>query len=130
MQDKRRCHRFKVELPAWFKADPLDDTYSMSTTIDISALGISLVVKSPLEIGQEFLIQVKMPSEEILLVKTQVVWVKEDFRTAIREYHVGLKIVEPINHDEAKFVKYCAMLMLEYYKHPQDTFIDQNTDES
>jgi len=70
-------------------------------------------------------VQIKLPSEELLVIKSKVVWIKENFRTAIREYQVGLKILEPVNPDESKFVRFCAERMLEFYKDIQNIKNDE-----
>lgn len=117
MQEKRRCHRFNIELPVWFKSCSVgDDMVAIASTMDISATGMSFVAKEELEKGQELLLQVKLPSDETLTVKTRVIWIREDFGAAIREYRVGLQVVEPVRNDESKFVKFVAAQMIEFYK--------------
>lgn len=128
MLEKRRCHRFKIELPAWFKSSAADEEFSIGTTVDVSATGMCLVSKAKLKLNQDLLLQVKLPSEEILFIKGKIVWVKDDFRGIIPEYRVGFRI-ETSNLDELKFVRFCAMKMLEFYRANVNPYHPENRTE-
>ena len=115
--DNRRCFRFKMELPAWFQNTRYQKDLSLAMTINVSANGICLITREPLEVDQEILMQVKIPPEDRVIIRTQVVWVKEMPGTIVREYQVGLRVVEPMQFEETKFVKFCAQKMLEFWRH-------------
>jgi len=115
MKERRRCHRLRIKLSAWFKTHHYDESYSQVFTMDVSATGMSFITKEELELRRHLLVEVQLPNEKLTL-HTQVVWVDGDFQTAVREYKVGLMLVEPLKYDEKKFVKYCAEQMI---KHPE-----------
>ncbi len=121
MQDKRRCLRFSIELPAWYKSQKKrrDDSYK-AVTLDISATGICFVSEEELNAGDELVMKLELPRKEIIRIGTKVVWVKGLFGVGAREYRVGVRITEPIKFDESRFVKFCAQVMLDLFK-PQDT---------
>ncbi len=83
--------------------------------MDVSATGMSFITKEELELRRHLLVEVQTPDEKLTL-HTQVVWVEGDFSTAVREYRVGLRLVEPLKYDEKKFVRFCAEQMI---KHPE-----------
>lgn len=116
MQEKRRVHRFKMELPAWFCTSDSDDELSIGTTVDISATGICFVSKTELAVDQELVLQIKIPSEEVLFIRGKVMWVKEDFRSVLPEYRIGFKINDAPQNDELRFVRFFAMKMLDFFK--------------
>jgi hypothetical protein len=115
MQEKRRCLRFSVELPAWYK-NTSDKNFTNAITLDISATGICFVNDDELEPGQELLMKVKLPPKEEIVINTKVIWVKGLFGSGAKEYRVGVKITEPVRFDESKFVKFCAKIMLDLFK--------------
>ncbi len=116
MDEKRRCFRFKLEVPAWFKNTRYQQKdLSIASTVNVSATGIALTTREPLEVGQQILMQVKLPPDERVIVRAEVVWVKDITRTFIPEYQVGLRLVEPMQYEEGKFVKFCAQKMLEFF---------------
>ena len=107
MSDKRRCHRLHIELPATFKASEKDDQISIGTTVDISALGVCLVTREALKIGQELAVQLILPGGDKTRIRVKVVWVKEkEYYDSGKEYLTGIKILEPMQADEARFIKY------------------------
>jgi c-di-GMP-binding flagellar brake protein YcgR len=115
MSDKRRCLRFSIELPAWYKNSKNND-FLNAVTLDISATGICFVAEEEIEVGQELLMKVKLPPRETILINTKVVWVRGLFGSGATEHRVGVKIIEPIRFDEAKFVQFCAKIMLDLFK--------------
>jgi Tfp pilus assembly protein PilZ len=119
MVDKRRCLRHKIEVPAWFKNTRYQKDLSLATTINISATGICLTTREPLEAGQEVLMQVKLPPDERVIINTRVVWIQEIMGLTVREYLVGLRLVEPMQFEEKKFVQFCARKMLDFYNQEQ-----------
>ena len=121
MEEKRRVLRFKLEVPAWFKNTKYKNKdLSIASTMNVSATGIALITREALEVGQQVLMQVKLPPDERVIVRAEVVWVRDITRTFIPEYQVGLRLVEPMQYEESKFVKFCAKKMLEFYnqEHP------------
>ena len=114
--ENRRSHRIKIELPASFKASKVQSHSSVATILDISATGICITTRDPLVFGQELAIQVRLPTDEKLSVKAKVVWVKEHIILNDREYTIGIKLMEPMNEDEAKFVRFYVGKLFEAYK--------------
>lgn len=115
MQEKRRCLRFSIELPAHYKKSKGKD-FSHAITLDISATGICFVSGEELHPGQELLMRLKLPPKETIMINTKVIWVRGLFGSGAQEHRVGVKIIEPIRFDEAKFVKFCAKIMLDLFK--------------
>lgn len=113
--EQRRCFRFKMELPAWFRNSRSQKDLSLATTLDVSATGMCLATREALEVGQEILMQVKLPPEDRVIIRTRVVWVREIAGTMVREYQVGLRLVEPMQYEEGKFVKFFAKKMLDFW---------------
>jgi len=120
LQDKRRCLRFSIELPAWFKSQKKrkEETFK-AITLDISATGICFVNDDELSVGDYLVMKLELPRKEIIQIGTKVVWVKGLFGVGAKEYRVGVRIVEPIKFDESRFVQFCAQIMLDLFK-PQD----------
>ena len=115
MSEQRRCLRFNIELPVCFKNIRHQKDLSIATTINVSAKGLCILTREALEVGQQLLMQVKLPQEDRAIVNTQVMWVKEKLGVMPREYEIGVRLVEPMQHDEPKLVKFCAQKMLESY---------------
>lgn len=118
--DHRRCFRFKLEIPAWFRTSRFSEELTVATTLNVSATGICLVTREPVEVGQNILMQVRLPDYERVIINTHVVWVKERREDVDCRYFVGLRLVEPIEHEEKKFVKFCAQKMLEFFSRPPE----------
>jgi len=110
--DKRRCHRLKVELPASFKASDEHKNLSIASTIDVSAIGICLISKEKLAVGQELPLHVTLPDDRRLTLNVKVIWVKEEIVSDINEYKMGIKINDGMKADEKKFVKFVAKEMI------------------
>lgn len=115
LKDQRRCLRFSIELAAVYKK-PGEDDFSNAVTLDISATGICFVSDEELEPGLELMMKIQLPPNETVVLKTQVIWVKSLFGSGAHEFRVGVKIMEPIQFDESKFVKFCARMMLDLFR--------------
>jgi len=117
MQDKRRCHRLKIQLPACYRISDQNDDLAIGSTIDISAIGICLLSKEKLEVGQELPIQVTLPEDDKIVIHVKVIWVKEayDSSSPESEYKMGLKILEPLKGGESKLVRYYAKQLLTFF---------------
>lgn len=114
--EHRRSHRIKIELPASFKASKTQSHSSVATVLDISATGICITTRDALDLGQELSIQVRLPTDEKLTVKAKVVWVRENVVLNDREYSMGIKLLEPMNEDEAKFVRFYVTKLFGVYR--------------
>jgi len=114
--DNRRTMRFRLEVPAWFKNTRYQQELSLATTLNVSATGLCILTREPVEVGQFVLMQVKLPPEDRLIINTRVVWVREILGSFVREYQVGLKLVEPMQFEESRFVRFCAQKMVEFYR--------------
>lgn len=117
--DKRRCHRFQLELPVCFHPASHPADLAEATTLNISAMGICMATREPLISGEEILIYLQLPSCEDVQVLTRVIWTRENSHDPVHAFRVGLKIIEPFRFDEAKFVKFFATQMVNFFKeHP------------
>ena len=114
--EHRRSHRIKIELPASFKASKTQSHSSVAIVLDISATGICITSRDALDLGQELTIQVRLPTEEKLTVKAKVVWIREKVVLNDREYSMGIKLLEPMNEDEAKFVRFYVSKLFTVYR--------------
>ena len=113
--DKRRCLRFRIELPAWYTRPHRQDE-GAAVTLDISATGACFISPDPLDVGRVLVMRIKLPHNEIVRIKVKVIWVKALFGSGADEYRIGVRIIEPVAFDEAKFVRFCAGLMLDIFK--------------
>jgi len=120
MSDKRRSHRLKIELPASFEIKSFaGNQISIATTLDISATGICLVSKEKLNIHDKMTVNVNLGKEGRVKVDAEVVWVKSAASYGgSSEYHIGLKIREPLTDDATKFVRFYATELLNFFKKP------------
>ena len=116
MQDKRRCKRYEVDLPATFRVREDQKHISFATSLNVSAKGLCVVTKEQLAKGQKVKMQVKLPTKETLSMNATAVWVRESMACSRKEYLVGLEIEDKVTADEARFVKFCADIMLEEYR--------------
>lgn len=115
IQEKRRCFRFSIALPAWYRKTK-KGSFTNAVTLDVSATGICFVSEEELDPGQGLVIKIILPPNQKILLNTRVIWVKSLFGSGCHEYRVGVKIIEPVHFDESKFVKFCAKLMLDLFK--------------
>lgn len=110
--DSRHCHRLNVELPVSFETPYQQEATSLAATLDISATGMSLITKERLDKGQELALRVGLNKGEPLTIHVEVVRVEDVNQLGhlggLKEFKVGLKIVEPMQADEKLFVKYFA----------------------
>jgi len=127
MIEKRRYHRMEVKLPVSFE---LDETQSLvvSTTLDISATGISLALEEPLEVGRALTLTICIEDDKILKIGAKVVWVKELKKAGKKNYRVGLKITDTMDQDEIEFVRFVAKTMIDQFavkKEERDFYEDE-----
>jgi hypothetical protein len=115
MDDRRRSYRLNLELPATFKLTESQRHLSLATTLDVSALGMCITSKEKISRGEKIRLKVKLPNNETVELKTLVVWVKQEDVYKDGLYTIGIKIMEPMSDDEAKFVKYYAGKFLDLY---------------
>jgi len=90
-----------------------------AVTLDISATGICFVSEEEMSVGDELVMKLELPRNEIIRIGTKVVWTKGLFGVGAKEYRVGVRVIEPIKFDESRFVQFCAQIMLDLFK-PQD----------
>ena len=115
MQDKRRCHRLAIELSATFLLSDKPNQVDFATTMDMSATGIRLLTKEKVKKQQKLVITVKLPEEGPIVIHAEVVWVKEVPVYSHTEYQVGIQIDDSMPADEAKFVRYYAHKLKEFF---------------
>jgi|GEM_PF-507373 len=106
MHDKRRAFRLPLEIPASFKFFEAQKHISIGTTLNVSALGICLTTKERLERGQRLTIKLKLPTGEEVAIHTTVIWITGVPSFEEKIYKVGIKIIDELKPDEAKFIKY------------------------
>ncbi|MFH1360233.1 MAG: PilZ domain-containing protein [Candidatus Omnitrophota bacterium] len=116
MQDRRRCHRLNIELPASYQAQGNQGSLTVASTLDLSATGICLRSRDKLHQGQKLPVQVTLPAGEKILIHVEVIWVQEIYEASPTEFKIGLKIDEPLKADESKFVRFYASQLLEFFK--------------
>lgn len=115
MADKRRCHRINVELPITFKFSEKQKNISLATSVDISALGLRLLTKESLSIDQVILLNIKVGKKENFLIKAKVMWIEEKSILSFKEFLIGVKIIDSMDCDEAKFLKFFATKMIDSF---------------
>lgn len=113
--EKRRCQRLSLELPATIQAIGPTAGLSKATTIDVSALGIRILIDEQLTVGQEVDLVLLIDGEKINL-KVKVAWVEKAVAAAAGKYFAGVKILETPDRDELKFVKFFAKKLIECSK--------------
>ena len=116
MIEKRRYHRFSVQLPCSFKSPNSVSSIATATTLDISALGLCFTSKEELKMGQALPLEITLPDNERIMIYVEVVWVKESDVLTYSEYTTGVKILEPMRGDEPKFIKFYAAKLLTMLK--------------
>ncbi len=118
MSDKRRCHRLSFELPLSLDMTGRDHTLSVATTLDVSGLGLRITTRQALMKGQEIKVHLRVSDKEKIVVKAKVMWVKEEEMGNIKEYSAGLKILDAMECEESKFLKFFAQKFLDFFKKP------------
>lgn len=117
-REKRRYHRMNIEIPVSFEiGDP--KWLIMASTLDISATGLSLKLKDPVEVDQILDITVCLDDQKMVKVGAQVVWVKKKMSGDEAFYQAGVKIIDKMDQDEIDFVRFIAKKMFEYFS-PKD----------
>ena len=112
MVEKRRYHRMKIVVPMSFRLPPENKTL-VTSTLDISGLGVSFVTDKALKVRQELLMYLSLPGEEKVETHARIVRV-EDLDPGF--YKVSVELVDPIKFDEKKFVKFYATKLKEFFK--------------
>lgn len=115
MQDKRRCHRLDIELPATVSFSDKQQQVEVAITINVSATGIRILTKEKIEKQQKLIITVKLPEEGKVVVHAEVIWVKEVPLYSRTEYQAGIKLDDSMPADEEKFVRYYARELKGYF---------------
>jgi len=113
MQDRRRCHRFDVELPVAFRATRYQRHISVGLTQNVSATGLCFLTTQGVDIGQDLTIEIQIPSGEKLTLNTAVVWVRETGYIS-RDFLIGVRLREPVDDDARKFIRFCAQELSRY----------------
>ena len=117
MQDKRRYHRMKLEVPVSFRVPPKRKVVDTST-LDISGTGVAFVTTEALKVRQELLMYLLLPIDKKIEIHAKVVRVaREEGQPTDYPalYRVGVKIVDPIKFDERQFVRFYAEKLLEFF---------------
>lgn len=123
MTEKRLYHRMKISIPVSFEIGP-DNRLIISSTLDISATGLSFQMKEAVQIGEVLKISLGVDETKIVKVDAKVVWVKEIKSVESLEYMVGVKVVDRMDQDEIEFVKFVAKKMFDYFR-PENDALNQ-----
>jgi len=107
-----------IELPVSFETGP--DSLVLSTTMDISATGISLALKEPVAVGQIIRLTIGVGKGRTATVDAKVVWQKEYPYLVGCDYRVGLKVIDKMDQDEIAFVRFVAAKMFEHFQEKKD----------
>jgi len=104
--DKRRCHRLNIDLPASLEISGKPENLTLATVIDVSGLGLRITTREKIVLGQEIPIQISISPNQNITIKTKVTWVKEADVMSSIEYAAGLKIIDSMDCDESQFLKF------------------------
>jgi len=110
MQDKRRYHRMKMQIPMSFRVPPRKDSIATST-LDISGTGISFITAEDIKVRQELLMYLLLPNNEAIEMHAKVVRVQK----TDGGHRVAVRIVDPIKFDEKKFASFYAKLLVDFF---------------
>lgn len=108
--DKRRAHRLSIQLPARFKGSDEQINYSDAFVMNINAKGLCFAVRQEFEVGQEIEFQIELSPDEKVVIQTKVIWVRETAMAG--EYMTGVQIIDALQPDAAKFVRFYAKKLL------------------
>ncbi len=106
MQDKRDSKRLDIHLTAIFRAPDVDDGICFASTVDLSASGLCLLTKVKLNQGQKWPFELVLPTDERILLKTEIVWIEEWDVLVSTEYKAGVKLTDAITPTIARYAKF------------------------
>lgn len=119
MDEKRRYHRMKIEIPMNYRIPP-EDNFNITTTLDISGTGIAFTSNTELKIGWEVFMHLLLSEEQEIELRAEVVWVKETLPEYDEEkpaiFRIGVRILEPIQFDEKQFIKFYTQHLGDMFK--------------
>jgi hypothetical protein len=78
---------------------------ALTVTLDISATGLRLHSRHPLPLGRQVPLRLRLPNDERIEIQVIVIWVKEAYAFHVKEYQIGVRIVDHLTENEAKFIK-------------------------
>ena len=111
-QEKRRCIRLNIELPVSFDIRSIQGHQAITSTLNISATGLSFMTREPLKAGQELNLVVGIGKDERVYLPATVRWIKESLEYGGTEYLVGLQIDDKAGDEQKKFVLFVAQEMI------------------
>jgi len=111
MQEKRRYHRLSIAVPMSFCVPP-DTSRLLTSTLDVSVLGVSFTTDKELQTRQELLMYLSFPGEKKVEVHGKVLRVE---RISPNRFKIGVRILDPIKFDEKKFVRFYAERLKEFF---------------
>lgn len=106
MQDKRDSKRLDLSLPAIFRTPDADDGICFASTVNLSAGGLCLLTKVKLKSGQKWPLELVLPTDERILLKTEIVWIEEWDVLVSTEYKAGVKLTDAITPTIARYAKF------------------------
>lgn len=110
MNEKRRYHRMKIEIPMSFWVPP-DEKNVSTSTLDIGGTGVSFVTPEEVKARQELLMYLFLPEEGKTEIHAKVVRVEK----AGTQNKVAVRIIDPIKFDEKKFISFYAARLKEVF---------------
>ena len=90
MDEKRRYHRMKIEIPMNYRIPP-EDNFNITTTLDISGTGIAFTSNTELKIGWEVFMHLLLSEEQEIELRAEVVWVKKPSRSMMKKSRPSLE---------------------------------------
>ena len=105
MQEKRRSYRLPVEVPTSFKIFEEQSHLSLGLINEISALGYSFTTREFLSPGQELSMVVSFSDGQRLNLPVKVVWSRQESYVDTPEYFVGVKLLEPLTPETARYIR-------------------------
>ncbi len=111
-QEKRRCIRLDIDLPVSFDIRGTQKNQVITSTLNISATGLSFLTREYLKAGQELTLLVGIAKGQRVRLPAVVRWVKESFEIGGSEYLVGLQIDDRAEEEQRKFVLFVAQEMI------------------
>ncbi|HSA31563.1 MAG TPA: PilZ domain-containing protein [Candidatus Omnitrophota bacterium] len=111
-QEKRRCLRLDIELPVSFDIRSSQRHQAITTTLNVSATGLSFLTREPLKVGQSLILVVGLGKGQRTRLPATVRWIKESFEIGGPEYLVGMQLDDKAEDEQKKFVLFVAQEMI------------------
>lgn len=110
-EEKRAYRRFNITLPAEYRFPAFQNTPTQSSTLDISASGLRLLLKDKPLMADEVHIALDLPEGKRIKLAATIVWSKaaEDGK-----YEVGVRIANTKSEDGKAFMDFYSQQLLNF----------------